>query len=487
MVEKKSIKKNFVWQVGIEVTNMLLPLITSPILSRRMGSEALGIYSYVYTITYYFFYFALLGMIQYGTREIAFVRDDKRKLNKRFSELIYFQLLHGFMIVIIFFVYTFSFSKYPKLMMIQTIYLLGAAVFQINYLFYGLEEFKILSIKTMLIRASGVVFIFLLVHTKEDLPLYTLIMALEPLVDAIVLFLIACRKIRFVKVSFRDIFKHTKGIYLIFLPIMATFLFDTMDKLMLGNMNNMSQLGFYSNAEKTLIARKLAVALSAVVVPRMSKLVKDADDTKFQELLDKSIEVILILSIAFGFGTAAVSSVFSVVFWGKDFIECSKLIQIMSFTIPAYGLTYVINNQYLVPLKNEKIYIRATLCGAIINFILNWVMIPFYGAFGAAIATLITQFVVLIYECVAIRNNYLILIELKKCIPYLFFAIAMYVIVKIIDGLIIYNVVTLLFEVMVGGFVFSGLCLTYWLLTNNDIYLNIIKKIMCRRVLISKN
>jgi len=478
--KKKSIKKNFMWQICIEFTNMLLPLVTSPVLSRRLGAEALGVYSYVYTVTYYFLQFSLLGMFQYGTREIAAVRDDKDLLNKKFSELLCFQLIHGGMTIIAFVLYAVIFSKYTGLLLIQILYVMGASVILINYVFSGLEEFGIISVKTMVIRSIGVLLIFLFVRTKEDLPLYTLIMASEPLAGALVYIYLARKKVKLVRVKLRDAYKHIKGLYAIFIPIMATFLYATMDKLMLGNMSDMSQLGFYSNAEKALIAKNLAVALSVVLVPRMSKLANDANEAKFNDLLDKSIEIILLLTIAFGFGTAAVSSIFSVVFWGDKFTACSALIKIMSFMLPAYGLTYVINNQYLVPLKKEKIYIQATVLGVAFNVVFNLLLIPRSGAFGAAVATLMTQYVVLIYECVAIRKNYSIYKSIKGAVPYLAIAITMYLVVIRIDKIVSYSILWLVFEVLIGAIVFLVFCIFYWLLFNKTMYISILKNLISR-------
>lgn len=489
MSENRSIKKNFVWQVGIEITNMLLPLVTSPILARRMGAETLGIYSYVYTVTYYFLQVALLGMFQYGTREIAVVRDNKEQLNKKFSELLCFQLLHGGVVLAFFLAYSVFFSEYTNLMLIQIIYLLGGSVFLINYVFTGLEEFNIIAVKTMIIRLVGVILIFAFVRTEKDLPLYTLIMAGEPMAGALVYILLARKRVKLVKVKLADAFKHVKGLYTIFIPILATFLYGTMDKLMLGNMSSMSQLGFYSNAEKALIAKNLAVALSVVLVPRMSKLAGDRNTDRFNELLDKSLEVILMLTIAFGFGTAGISSSFSVVFWGRDFIDCSSLIQIMSFTLPAYGLTYVINNQFLVPLKKERIYIRATVLGVVANFLINYILIPTYGAAGAAIATLVTQYVVLCIECFAIGKDYSITNVLKSSTPYFVFAMLMYFSIKYIDNRFAYGLASLLLEIIAGSIIFLVLCIVYWIIYKKEMYLNIIRKAITtvgRKIVISR-
>ncbi len=470
MKESKSIAKNFIWQTCIEVTNMLLPLVTSPILSRRLGAEPLGIYTYVFTITYYFVQASLLGIYQYGAREIATVRDDNKRLNQRFSELFFFQLCHGVIVLFVFLLYSLLYSNYPLLMLINSFYVIGGSVVLINYLFAGLEEFWIISIKTMVIRIMGVVCIFSFVWTKEDLWVYTLIMALEPLAGAIVYIFLAKNRVRIIRVAIKDILKHAKGMYIVFIPIMASYIYSTMDKIMIGKLSNMTQLGFYSNAEKVLIAKNLAVALSVVMVPRMSNLISQSKDSQFDILLNKSIDVILLLTIAFGFGTAAVSRSFSIVFWGIDFESCAPLIRIMSFSLPIYGLTYIINNQLLLPKRKEHIFIVATTIGVVINLGLNYCLILKYDAVGAAISTLITQVIVLIIECILVKKDYSIITSLNNVFPYLAMGAVMYFVVTVLVEMQAYTVVNLILEILLGIFIFVLLFSIYCYLFKKSFY-----------------
>ena len=164
------------------------------------------------------------------------------------------------------------------------------------------------------------------------------------------------------------------------------------------------------------------------------------------------------LTVAFGFGTAAVSTIFSVVFWGNGFSECGPLIMIMSLTIPAYGITYVINNQYLVPSKKESVYIWATTAGVVVNFCLNAALIPKYAAMGAAVATLITQFIVLIVECIVIRVQLSVFKCLRKSMGYVVIGMIMMVVVKYIEATFVpCSLLGLIIEVAVGATVFGVL------------------------------
>ena len=470
----QNIKSNFVWQSGIEITNMFLPLVTSPILARRLGADSIGVYSYIYSISYYFIIVALLGIYQYGTREIAIVRNDKDALDKKFSELFLAQAFVGTVVLIAYILYALIFSRYPTLFLIQTISILGSSLFLINWLFSGLEEFRIIAVKTMIIRAIGVVLIVIFIKTSADLPIYILIMALEPLLGALVYIYLAKDKVKLVKVSFKSSIRHLKGMLLLFVPILAMQLYTSMDKVMLGQISTMTQLGFYENSTKALIAKNLATALSTVLVPRMANLIGQNDRKQFNTLMQKSLDAVFLLTIAFGFGTAAVSQIFAVVFWGEAFSACGPLIFIMSLTIPAYGLTYVINNQYLVPSKKEYIYIIATGLGVIINFLLNYLMIPRYAAVGAAFSTLITQYFVLMVEGVAIRKELNILGCVKRNIAHIIIGIVMIISVKFIDFYVGYSIFYLFLEILIGGTLFLTLCSFYWAISGDNKYLKII-------------
>lgn len=225
----------------------------------------------------------------------------------------------------------------------------------------------------------------------------------------------------------------------------------------------------------------MATALSTVLVPRMSNLLGKNDNKQFEALLKKSLDAVFLLTVAFGFGTAAVSNVFSVVFWGNGFSACGPLIMIMSFTIPAYGITYVINNQYLVPAKRESIYIWATTAGVVVNFILNAVLIPDYAAVGAAVATFVTQFCVLIVECVVIRKQLSVIKCLRKSMGYVAIGTIMIAVVKYIEvACIPCSFIGLMIEVMVGALTFSALVTVYWIVTKQYQYLNIIIGMMSK-------
>ena len=75
-------KKNFIYNVLYQILILIIPLITMPYVSRVLGADGVGIYSYTYSISYYFMIIAMLGLNNYGNRTIAKVRNNKEELSK---------------------------------------------------------------------------------------------------------------------------------------------------------------------------------------------------------------------------------------------------------------------------------------------------------------------------------------------------------------------------------------------------------------------
>lgn len=82
-----SIKKNYIYNTIYQVLSLITPLITAPYISRVLGSNGVGIYSYTNSIVTYFTLFAALGTASYGQREIAMHRDDPETSSKLFWEI----------------------------------------------------------------------------------------------------------------------------------------------------------------------------------------------------------------------------------------------------------------------------------------------------------------------------------------------------------------------------------------------------------------
>lgn len=242
MKNTNSAKRNFIYNLIYQILILIIPLITAPYLSRVIGAEGVGIYSYTYSIVYYFMLLCLLGVNNYGNRSIAKVRDDKEKLSKTFWSIYFFQLLMGIVMLIMYFVYIFIFeNKYKNIAIIQSLFIISAML-DISWFYFGLEEFKMTITRSTLIKIGNIILIFLFVKSSEDLWKYTLIMSGMTVLSQVLLWGFIKKRIHFVKINKEDILKHIKPNLILFIPVLAVSLYKIMDKIMLGKMTNVTEV-----------------------------------------------------------------------------------------------------------------------------------------------------------------------------------------------------------------------------------------------------
>lgn len=450
-----SIKKNLGMQTAFQILNTCLPLITAPYLSRTLGATALGVYSFTSSIVSYFILFAMLGTVNYGTRTIAAAKENKEERSKCFWGIFLFQVIVTVICLLAYIVYMFLICKDNFIIAwIQGITIV-CCCFDINWLFFGVENFKITVTRSMIIKIVTVVLILLTVKTTEDLWLYTLIMAMGTLVSQIVLWIYVPQYISFSKISIKDIQKHIKPNIILFIPLLAMSVYHIMDKTMLGILSSYEQNGFYYNADKLInIPLCIINGIGTVMLPRMTALYNSDQNKEANELLIISLEGVGLVSIAMACGIAAISNEFVPFFFGSGYEPCILLTVVLSPVLIIKGFTNTLRTQYLVPLKMEKYYISSVLSGAITNLGCNLLLIPRLGALGAVLGTLVAEFVACVIQFVIIRKNFDFKSCLKSCFVYLCAGLLMVVLVRAVSHISVNIILKILIEIVIGGIIF---------------------------------
>ena len=460
---KKSAKMNFIYNVFYEILVIILPLITAPYISRVIGANGLGIYSYTHSIVYYFSLLTLLGVKNYGNRAIAKVRDDKEKLSKTFWSIYYFQIVMGFIMLGIYLTYVIIFDKnYTTISLIQSLFIISA-ILDINWLFFGLEEFKITVTRNSIIKILTLIMIFLFIKCSQDLWKYTLIMASMTMLSQLVLWSFLKKQVKICKVSFREITRHIKPNIILFIPIIAISIYKTMDKIMLGAMTTVDEVGFYENAEKTInIPLTIRTALGTVMLPKISNLVAKGEKEKIEKYISKSIKFVMFLSFAMCAGLISIGYDFSTLFFGEEFQKTGELTILLAFTLPFISFANVLRTQYLIPNERDKDYIISVIIGAVINLIFNLIFIPNFLSCGACIGTIAAEFVVMFYQMYILRKNLPIRNYLWNLIPFGIKAIIMFIIVYSINFIYINSVfMKIIIQIFVGIIVYCILNYKY--------------------------
>ncbi len=470
-----NLKKNFMYQSMYQILTMLLPLVTSPILSGALGAEGVGIYTYVTTIESYFVLVANLGIYKYGTREIAKVQNNREEVSRVFWEIWILHALLSIVVGFIFILYIVMIGEYTLFFSISFLGYLASAA-NLGWLFAGMEDFRKITIRDTIVKVIAFILIIILVKDETDLAAYFWLMSICSLLAVSFYWILYREYVGRAKVDVRGIFKHFHGMFILFIPLLLESLFNSMDKVMLGAFAAKAEVGYYGNAEKALISKRLIYSMSIVLLPKMSYLISMKNRNEFDRLMKQSVGMIILLSSAFGFGTAAVAREFSDVFWGADFVACANLIIVMSIAIPGTMVANTIREQYLIASGNERKYLFAAGTGTFVNLAMNLILIPKYGANGAAIATLVSEYMVCVVQIIVVRKDIPIVSYIHGNEIYPLFGLVMFVVVRWFAGMMSGGAAALLAEIALGGSVFLLMCAVYWLITRQYYYLRLMRK-----------
>lgn len=469
-----SVKKNLTLQTCYQILSVCLPLITAPYLARILGAENLGIFSYTGAVVGYFALFAALGTINYGTRSISSIKRELPLLNTTFWSIYSLQVITSLLVLVCYSLYLYFFCNENFIIAsIQGLTLINCLI-DITWLFFGLENFTITVTRSIIVKVLSLVLILCCVKDSGDLWIYTLIMLGGNVASQVILWCNLPTYIHFQMPTWLGIRRHIVPNLMLFFPLLAISVYHLMDKTMLGLLSSYEQTGFYYNADKVVnIPLALLSGVGTVLLPRMSVLTQAKDYKAADNLFVQTICAIAAISIAMGFGIAAVAKDFVPVFFGSGYEPCILLVYLFAPIFIIKSFSHISSTQFLIPRHKEQKLTIAICLGAISNLICNIFLIPIYGALGAVIGTLIAELVSCIWQYIFIIP----VISLKKVfhqiLIYLCFGSIMFIVVKLVDVNIYNSIFSLISEIIFGAILYISLCVIYWRFTNNPLLLQL--------------
>lgn len=423
-----SIRKNFLYNSLYQILIMFIPLFTTPYLSRVLGPSGIGTYSYAYSVANYFVLFIMLGLNNYGNREIASVRDNQQELRKTFWSIYTMQFIIGIIVNVFYLIYCIHISGNLIISLSMSLFVLSAC-FDINWCFFGLEKFKMTVMRNALIKICTMISIFLFVKTSNDTVIYCLVMVIGILISQIILWPYVIKEIKFYKPKLAEITRHIKPNLFLFLTVIAVSLFKIMDKIMLGFLTSTEQVGFYESSEKIInIPIALVTALGTVMLPRMTNMISNNVENN-NRFIYYSMLFSMFFSTSMCFGIMAISQEFVPIFYGNGYEICVSLFIILLPSCIFLAFANVVRTQYILPHQLDSIYVASAFLGAGINLLINFLLIPKYEAVGASIGTLFAEIAVCFYQCYKVRKFIPIKTYVSKSIPFVLSGLLMFIIV----------------------------------------------------------
>lgn len=393
--KNSSIWANYIYNTLYNILIIVVPLITTPYISRVLSVESIGIGSYTHSQTLYFTAFVALGTKSYAIKRIARAKSDE-EISVVFWNVFLLRFLVGIVAMAVYFYCVVFKTKFFVPSLIQGVYILSV-IFDIAWFYQGLENFKTIVFRNALIKLISVLLVFAFIKSDEQLNLYIFFVYGLSFVGNLLLWTQLPRYL--VKIPFRSIrpFTDILEILTLFIPTLALQVYAAIDKTMIGAFSQeMIESGMYEQASK-IIALLLTIltSLGIVALPRISALYHQNEYQEIRNKMRKSFAFSQMLAYPMIFGVISLSDVIIPWFLGEAYRPCIPILNILTLLFLIDGMSNLTGFQYLVATDRQRVYAVSIVVGTGINILLNWRLIPYFGAMGASIASVISEAFVL--------------------------------------------------------------------------------------------
>lgn len=392
-MKEKSIKVNAIFSILKAFFGLIFPVITFPYASRVLLPEGIGKINFVNSIVDYFIIIAGLGISAYATRELSKVKEEPDKFTKLSKDFLLINFISTFIsyaLLFIAFIFSEKLQEYKTLLIISSIKIL-LTTFGIEWIYKAKEDFIYITIRTIIFQLVSLLYLFLFVHTSEDVNHYMIFTVISSVGSNICNIIYSKKYINYRSKDRLNIKIHLKPIFILFGTTIAVSIFTILDSSMLGFLANNSEVGYYSAATKiNRMVLTLLAAINMVFAPRMSFYI-EKDINEYNKLFKQGINVIEMLSIPMSCGIFLLAKPLTILFCGINYTSSIILMKILSPIIFIIIFGSFISDQIFVPNRKDLYTFIPVLAAAFINFTLNYLLIPKYGAVGAALSSLIAE------------------------------------------------------------------------------------------------
>ena len=404
---KKNVFLNYIYQFFVAI----IPLITTPYISRVLLNEGtganIGISSYTSSLVGIFAIVAGLGTVFYGTREIARKRDDKSTYSKLFFEIELLSIFSSFITLIVWLIFSTVYVEYRIYLYVLSLNILAVS-FDISWLYIGLEKFEYTVGINALFKTISSALIFIFVKNPSHLWIYMLITTSGGLLGNMSLWLFLPKIIKKEKIEFSNLKTHLQNSFFYFIPAIATTIYTILDKTLIGLLipgyaNETLTIkiaeienGYYEQAHKILLACETFTffVINNVMYSRISNLYEKGEHEKIKSYFEKTLHLTLNLSFGSMFGLIISSSIFVPLYFGPGYEKTILLLSLISVLIPIICLSYTLGSIYYIPYGKRKQTNYYVILGATINIILNIPLIIFLKSVGAVISSIVAELVI---------------------------------------------------------------------------------------------
>ena len=426
-MNKSSIKKNYFFNLMYEILAIIIPFFTTPYVSRVFGAAGVGDYNYINGIVSYFGLIAATGTATFGNREIAVVQNSKEKRSELFFELFFFRLICTILALVPYLVLILISNNNYKVLYLINLLMFVSWITDVSWFCRGMENFAVTALRNSIVKILGAVLIFVLVHDSSDLWKYTLIYSGTMVLGNITMWPYVLKQVEWPGFKRIHVFKNTRYIMQLFIPVIAVQIYTVLDRTMLGTLDNTVEVGYYSQAHRIIeLAMTLINSFISVLLPRIALLYAEKSFKQLNDLLNKTIRYISLLGVPMLVGCWLLIDQFVPIFFGPGYEPTGRIIKILScmFIVLNFGRLF---GTLLVAVNQQNRYTFVTIVAASLNFVFNGLFIVVFklGAIGVAIASVISELSATLLQMWYVRKFLRIGELLESIVAYIIPAIIM--------------------------------------------------------------
>ena len=469
-----SIKKNFAYKSILTISTYLMNFVTFPYVARVLGVDGIGLVSFVDNAINYFLLFATMGVATLGVREIATIRNDAKKCNEIFANILGLNLLFTVATVTI---YLFCISAISKFQQYDELFYIGTAkllftAFLIEWFYTGIENFRYITLRSLLVKFLYVIAVFVFIQSKGDYKLYFVLTVATVVINAVVNMIYVRR---YVRLKLRELLskRYLKQNISLGIYTLMTSMYITFNVMFLGFASNNVEVGYYTTAFKLYsVILGLFTAFTNVMLPRMSSLLANGNKEQFQNMISKSFSLMAFFSIPMILCSMALAPQIIYVLSGSGYEGAILPMRIIMPAALFVGIAQVLAVQVITPMKRDKVLLFASILGATVSLLINIFIVPHLHSIGSAIVLLVAECTVTSTYIVYVMHGKFVRLQPKVLIESLFCALPSMVICLLCNLYINNNYLSLLVGI--------SLAILSWLimcrLTKNNVMEIIIKR-----------
>ena len=406
-----SIRSNIILNGLNTITGIIFPIITFPYAARILLPQGIGAINFLNAIIGYITLLTSLGIPMYAVKEIAKFRDDKTKRDILTVEILLLTLalcLMGYIAVWMLALYIPKIHTHATLFYILSLSILFNSI-GVNWFYQAIEDFKFITLRAIAIRTLSTCALFIFVKTPSDLLIYGIIIVCSTVGNNVINF-IHLRKylnLGIIRLKQLHIARHIKPAIQVFIFNLIVSLYIQLNSIMLGFISGDEAVGYFTAGTKiSYIGITLIASIGTVMLPRCSNMINTGDQQGFRTIINKSLKLTLMLSLPITAGLILLATPLTLLFCGPEYNQSITVLSLNAPVIIFISLTNILGIQILYPMDKIKLVVISVTGGALLNLILNLILIPHHGAIGAAVATLIAEFGVLAIQCIIGRRYY---------------------------------------------------------------------------------